>query len=134
MASDTQSPGLAAAQPIARDEETLARVVHDLGAALRSTRDRAQKWLAWRQLHENGDNVAPYTLAALATLEAAFAQNENDGDLIHHLAIAYHALAWDLELHEDSGASAAWEKALFYWRRLQACGEFWQIFAPGERS
>jgi tetratricopeptide (TPR) repeat protein len=110
--------------------EELTLTVHDLGEALRSARQRSQKWLAWRQLNttdEHGVNsVTPYTVEAVATLEAAYALDEGDCDVIHHLAIAYHAMAWDLELCEPNTASEAWEKALFYWRKLQACGHFWR--------
>jgi len=118
-----------------RDE--LIQTVHDIGEALRSAQRRSQKWLAWRQLNMTDEHdvhsVTPYTLKAVATLEAAYALDEGDCDVIHHLAIAYHAMAWDLELCEPDRALGAWEKALFYWRKLQACGNFWRdLCAKGE--
>ncbi len=68
----------------------------------------------------------PYSPAALAAFENAHAFDEEDCDAIHHLAIAHHARAWDMELDGDPGAYAAWETALNTWNKLKNCGAFWQ--------
>jgi tetratricopeptide (TPR) repeat protein len=119
------------------DRDELVPAVRELGEALRSVRRRPQRWLAWQQLTATDEygvgNVRPYTAEAIALLETACALDGDDCDVIHHLAIAYHAMAWDLELCEPHKASQAWEKALFYWRKLQACGRFWRdLCAKGE--
>lgn len=112
------------------NQHDLIQAVRDLGEALRSTEQRSQKWPAWQQLRMTNDqgveSVKPYTPEVIAILEASYTLDESDCDVIHHLAIAYHAMAWDLELCESNMASEAWKKALFYWRKLQACGAFWQ--------
>lgn len=46
---------------------------------------------------------------------------ENPGDWVacHHLAILYHAKAFDLEMEgRDAEAEAAWKEALTYWQKL----------------
>ncbi len=111
------------------DRNNLISVVQDLRDALYSASQLSQEWLAWEKLNirdvHGVNRVIPYTSEAIETLERAYVQNESDCDLIHHLAIAYHAMAWDIELVEPGTASTAWKKALFYWRKLQACRTFW---------
>ncbi len=119
------------------NRQDLIQVINDLGEALRSTEQKSQKWQAWQQLHVTNEQgveiIKPYTPEIITTLEASYALDENDYDVIHHLAIAYHAMAWDFELCESDRASDAWKKALFYWRKLQANGAFWQdLCAKGE--
>lgn len=112
------------------EPDTFAQSLRDLGEALRAARQRSQKWLAWRHLQASG--AAPYAPEAITAFEQAYRYDENDCTAIHHLAIAYHAMAWDLELGAAAGAMEAWEKSLFYWRKLQACGAFWRdLYAKG---
>jgi len=113
------------------------QIAVDLEKAIESAQRCSLKWQAWQQLlhiDEHGlQHVHPYTLKAIATLEKAYALDERDGEIIHHLAIAHHALAWDLELEGSPLASETWQKALFYWQRLQSCESFWQaLYAKGE--
>ncbi|MFO1432372.1 MAG: hypothetical protein U1F76_19880 [Candidatus Competibacteraceae bacterium] len=110
--------------------DRLTAALHELAGVLQTVQQGSQRWQGWRRLqlvdeHEVA-HIAPYTSTALATLEQAYALNENDGDLIHHLAIAYHAMAWDMEIDRPEQAAEIWEQALFYWRKLQACEPFWQ--------
>ena len=116
-----------------------SKLLQDLGPALRATDLRANKWRAWQHLlitDQYGiESVLPYTPEAIAYLKEAHAWDENDGDSLHHLAIACHALAWDLELTgEWDRATEAWKEALFYWQRLQACSSFWQAMLSKGRS
>ena len=109
--------------------------LHDLGPALRATHLRANKWRAWQHLlitDQYGiEAILPYTPEAIAYLKEAHAGMRDDGNSLHHLAIACHALAWDLELTgEWDRATEAWKEALFYWQRLQACSSFWQEWCP----
>ncbi len=112
------------------NQQKLLQIIKELGEALRSTEQKSQKWFVWQQLYRTStqgvENVRPCTPKVIGTLEASFALDESDCDVIHHLAIAYHAMAWDFELCGSEMASEAWKKALFYWRKLQACGAFWQ--------
>jgi tetratricopeptide (TPR) repeat protein len=120
-----KTPGLPA------DSETQLRLLlQDLELALDSTTQRAAKWRGWQALCQSGpygDDVLLYSQTALSEFEAAHVLDEQDSDALHHLAIAYHALAWDSELRGDFDvADKAWQQALFYWRSLQSCGDFWQ--------
>jgi tetratricopeptide (TPR) repeat protein len=119
------------------NRDDLMQTTHDLGDALESAKRRSQKWLAWRKLNIKNEcgvtTVIPHSPEAIATMESALDFDENDGDIIHHLAIAYHAWAWDLEISEPDKALPVWKKALYYWRKLQACGAFWRdLCAKGE--
>jgi tetratricopeptide (TPR) repeat protein len=88
-------------------------------------------WSGWLLLlhpydqQEGEAGPQPYTPKAIAAFETAYGHNEEDSRAIHHLAIAYHALAWDLELEGSPQAMANWEKSFFYWNRLKNNGAFW---------
>ncbi|HEU5471083.1 MAG TPA: hypothetical protein VFV67_10550 [Actinophytocola sp.] len=45
---------------------------------------------------------------------------------LHHLAVAHHAHAYDLELAGDPAALPHWDKAIGYWVRLQADDAWWE--------
>ena len=118
-----------------RDELTAS--LGGLAVVLKSAQEHSLKWQAWQRLQfidETGlASIVPYTPASLGILENAYAMDENDGGLIHHLAIAYHAMAWDIELDQPENAVESWEKALFYWRKLQTCEIFWKnLYAKGK--
>lgn len=135
MKTDSISPEVKPTPYINPSELTL--ILHELGDALHSAERRSQRWLAWQQLHltdhDGLDKAQQYTPEALAILEKAYELNEVDDEVIHHLAVAYHALAWDLELRQSDMASEAWKKALFYWRKLQSYSPFWQnLYTKGE--
>jgi hypothetical protein len=108
----------------------LLHAVTHLGDSLRSAARRSLKRRACMGLRvvdaEGVESVHPYTPDAIATLEQCFGDDGSDANTIHHLAIAYHALAWDQEIAGDPSSQSSWEKALFYWRKLEACGPFWQ--------
>ncbi|MBI3248824.1 MAG: tetratricopeptide repeat protein [Deltaproteobacteria bacterium] len=104
--------------------------LRELQDALQVARRLSLKTVGWEQLQAkdadgNASGPQPYTEAAIATFTRALDQNEDDPDLLHHLAITHHARAWDLELQGSAEAFAAWEEALKYWRRLQTCAPFW---------
>lgn len=113
------------------DRNALAEAISDLGQALEST-DAPDISLAtaWQQLQETDDyglvQVRPYTPEALATLEALYERHNQDVELIHHLAIAHHARAWDLELRDDPAAFESWLAMFEYWARLKALNSFWE--------
>ncbi|MGD2086305.1 MAG: hypothetical protein PVH61_08990 [Candidatus Aminicenantes bacterium] len=118
-------------------QDDLLQAARDLGIALESAKQLSQKWLAWQKLHINDEfgitTVMPHSPEAIAAMEIALDWDENDGDVIHHLAIAFHARAWDFETSEPEKALPVWEKALYYWRKLQTCGAFWRdLCAKGE--
>jgi hypothetical protein len=66
----------------------------------------------------------PYTDEALAEFEAAHAREPDDVGIVHHLAIAHHARAWDLELSRDARAADEWKLSLDYWQTLAASDDF----------
>lgn len=94
-------------------------------------RARAKPFRAWELLQErdsegNVQGALPYTENALAQLEAAYERDPEDIGLVHHLAIAHHARAWDWELTHDKRAADEWERALNYWRSLAFASGFWE--------
>jgi len=109
--------------------DTWKNFINELVMTLQSASKRSQKALAWQQLNTIDEGlvkiVKPYTKQAIEILESAYAFNEEDCNVIHHLAIAHHAMAWDFELEGSQQAYSAWQKSLFYWDRLQNCEEFW---------
>jgi tetratricopeptide (TPR) repeat protein len=115
------------------ESPALRPIIQELGTALRSAQGRSQKWRAWQMLapmDERGiRTLIPYTPEAIALMESAYEAGDGDCDLIHHLAIAYHAWAWDLEREGVETAVNAWTKSLFYWRKLQTCADFWQTLS-----
>jgi tetratricopeptide (TPR) repeat protein len=111
--------------------DELALRLRELHDALQVARRQSRKAVGWQQLQRQDAEALtvrprPYTPEAIATFTAALERNEDDPDLLHHLAIAHHARAWDLELQGSPQAFAAWEEALTYWRLLQTCPAFWQ--------
>ena len=87
---------------------------------------RAWELLQERDADGNAKGPLPYTNQALDELTAAHERNPEDAGVVHHLAIAHHARAWDLELQGDLAAVAEWENALGYWRMVASSGQgFW---------
>jgi tetratricopeptide (TPR) repeat protein len=119
-------------------EQQVRLLLQDIEEAMQSTMQRAGKWRGWQSLCQTnpyGYDVLPYSEAALAEFEKAHTFDEQDGDILHHLAIAYHAQAWDSELRGDFDlADRAWKQALFYWKSLQSCSAFWQALIEKGRS
>lgn len=117
----------------------LTEQILEMTRVLNSARLQAQKWIVWNQLKQTDANgivtISTYTIGTLQTLETAYQTSENDPDLLHHLAVAQHAYAWDLELAgETHKASEAWSKALFYWKKIQVSDLFWnKLYAKGEQ-
>jgi hypothetical protein len=99
--------------------------------AVRSARKASLVVDGWQQLqvrNAEGSIVGtiPYTEDALRIFEKAYLEGSENHRLLQHLAIATHALAWDLELARDPQAAPAWRQAFQYWRELAASREFWQ--------
>lgn len=99
-------------------------------AAVREALARSGPSKAWTLLQErdpegNPRGARPYTDEALAEFEAAYAGDPDNTCLAHHLAIAHHARAWDMEVRGDPRAAHEWERALGCWRVVAASGEFW---------
>lgn len=108
----------------------LVKRVREARAAVSEALARAHLARAWDLLHErdaegNLRGIHPYTTEALAELAAAHDHDPEDVGVLHHLAIAHHARAWDLELAGDPRAAREWETALGYWRGVAASALFW---------
>jgi hypothetical protein len=108
----------------------VARLLRDARAAVRDARARSRLARAWQLLHQrdadgNLANPVPWTDAALGELHAAVEHDPDDVRAMHHLAIAQHARAWDLELQGRPEAVAAWTEALGCWRIVSASAPFW---------
>jgi hypothetical protein len=85
---------------------------------------------AWNHLQEhdaegNPRGTTPYTDKAITAFQAAYSRAPEDIIVTHHLAIAHHARAWDLELRDDPRAEAEWEQALSFWQALADSSAFW---------
>lgn len=109
----------------------LASLLRQARAAVSQVQARNRLVRAWELLHVpdadgNPTRLLPYTDEALRELEAAHEHDPEDVRLIHHLAIAHHARAWDLELQGRLQAAQEWTKALGYWNRLAAPPPFWE--------
>lgn len=85
---------------------------------------------AWKLLQEydndgNPLGPKPYTDEAIIEFTRAYDYYPGDSGVVHHLAIAHHARAWDFEIKKDSRASEEWKRALGFWRILVNSREFW---------
>jgi len=92
-----------------------------------SRRHPARGWEALQERDDEGQALGPlpYTEQAIAEFTAAHECDPEDIGVVHHLAIARHARAWDWELQGDPRAASEWAEALKYWRMVAASGEFW---------
>lgn len=111
-------------------QREVQEIIRRSRAAVEEAMGRMALSRAWEQLQERdaeGDpkGPLPYTEAALKELAAAHAHDPEDIGVVHHLAIAHHARAWDLELAGDARAAREWERALGCWRIIAAASEFW---------
>ena len=109
---------------------TLRELVHESLMSVQEASGRMHLHHAWKLLQEHnvdGDEIGPlpYTEPALSELALAHARDPEDIGIVHHLAIAHHARAWDLELIGDSRAAKEWERSLGYWRTISASSDFW---------
>lgn len=114
-----------------RKARSLADLIRECGAIVSDMSSRQHLVAAWESLQErdqscNAKGPLPYTDRALSEFALAYERNSDDPAIVHHLAIAHHARAWDLELAGSPDAPAAWEEALGYWRVLAASGPFWE--------
>ena len=90
---------------------------------------RANAWDLLQERDEDGTarGPLPYTEEAIKAFEKLHDADPNNTDIIHHLAIAHHAMAWDMELGGSSdNAAREWETALAYWQELAASSVFWE--------
>jgi hypothetical protein len=106
------------------------KLVHDSLEAVREARSRSHLSRAWDLLQErdadgNPRGALPYTDQAMAEFAAAHESDPDDIGIVHHLAIAHHARAWDMELSGNPLAAAEWERALDDWRVVAASSAFW---------
>ncbi len=87
-------------------------------------------WQALQERDKNGQpkGPLPYSDVAMTEFNNALAEDPENPDIIHHLAIATHARAWDLELQDDPKAAAEWERALGHWRAVISSSSFWDGF------
>ncbi|MFF2083979.1 hypothetical protein ACFVVM_09385 [Nocardia sp. NPDC058176] len=83
--------------------------------------------LAYAALRADGV-VQPWTEAALRLWSEHTAEDRGAGDShsLHHLAIAEHARAYQLEIAGDDGAFASWRQAHAAWARVWADDRFWE--------
>jgi hypothetical protein len=121
------------------DRQRVGRLARDGRAAVGDSLARVRLVRAWDLLQErdadgNALGPLPYTPAAVAELEAVHCEDPEDFGVVHHLAIAFHARAWDLELAGDPAAAAAWEEALGYWRILAFAAGFWNALKEKFRA
>jgi len=109
----------------------IRNLVRDSSLALREAQERLPLVGVWDDLQERdaagtARGPLPYTDAAIRRLTEIHNRNPDDIAVVHHLAIAHHARAWDQELQGRSQPAAReWETALGYWRQIASTAEFW---------
>jgi hypothetical protein len=104
----------------------LRALIEQVRDAVRDTRDRAALEEACGLLRTPEEHLT-YTDEAIAAFEAIHARQRHDPAVLHHLAIAHHARAWDLELRGDPEALEAWVRALGCWNLLSRIDGFWDL-------
>lgn len=77
---------------------------------------------AYEALWQDGE-LHPWSSAAIRLWERADCA---DSDVVHHLAVAHHACAYDLEAAGDAAAFGHFEKALRHWASLHSDPDFWR--------
>jgi tetratricopeptide (TPR) repeat protein len=116
--------------PVPAAPRPLPDLVRDGRAAVQDALSRSAAAEAWEALLErdqdgNAKGALAYTDTAIRLFEAAHQKDPDDIGVVHHLAIARHARAWDLELLGDPRAAQEWEEALARWRQVAAAPAFW---------
>ncbi len=110
--------------------EDLREIVTDLQSALTQARELSWAARGWERLNGGESSSiygpAPHGDEAREAFASGLEMLGDEPALLHHLAVAEHALAWDLELAGSPQAADAWRRALGTWRRLHGCPEFWQ--------
>lgn len=86
--------------------------------------DRPLDRLAYAELRRDGE-LQPWTPSALRLWQECDAEIAADSRSLHHLAIAEHARAYQLEIEGDAGAFEQWRRALGVWARVHADDGFW---------
>ncbi|MEA3401481.1 MAG: hypothetical protein U9R79_09610 [Armatimonadota bacterium] len=108
----------------------LSEITVEVQSGLREARRLLWAARGWEQLggQQAGSpyQPQPHNDRARATFEAGLQVLGDDPALLHHLAVAEHARAWDLELEGSVLAPDAWRRALDIWHRLHGCPAFWQ--------
>lgn len=126
------SPGIALSLPVLPDDGSreAARVLPEMDGQVLKTvkrlRDRLRDRLtghtvAYRHLLNRDDqtliDALHHNLAENEWLKI-YKENPRDWIACHHLAILYHARAFDLEMEgKEQEATIAWENALKYWQK-----------------
>jgi len=76
----------------------------------------------------------PYSSPATRLWEDYLTRHPDDHATLHHLAIAEHAHAFDIERKHPGGARRYWDHALHYWSRLLSHSEFWRSLSDEAAS
>lgn len=111
------------------DLRVLTRRVRGAVAEARQRADVVHAWGLLRERRSDGrkGSALPYTEPAIQAFEALRAASPEDPSVLHHLAIAYHARAWDLDLQDDVRAKEAWLRSLACWSALINVDAWWDL-------
>ncbi|MFE7270056.1 hypothetical protein [Streptomyces sp. NPDC057623] len=101
--------------------ETLAAELERLRAELCALLP-AEPESAYAALWQGGERQ-PWTRTAIRLWER---EDGEDTEVVHHLAVAHHACAYDLEAAGDDAAFGHFERALRYWAVLYGEPDFWR--------
>lgn len=106
--------------------EELGSLLRELAAELQVRNNPERRAFGTLKPNSRGWTTEIYSDEAFQTWEGIFRQVPNDYQTTHHLAIMYHARAFDREQSGDTArASADWERALTLWHRLWQDDAFW---------
>src|ERR1044071_9388014 len=92
---------------------SVEELIGDARSTVREAVGRAGLAKAWNALLERDAEgtvrgALPYTDQAIESFAEAHRRNPDDIGIVHHLAIAHHARAWDMELQGDPNAESEW--------------------------
>jgi hypothetical protein len=113
------------------DAKKIKSLTRKIRIEMASIEDKSLRNFAWELLQDKDDDgqsrgSLPYTLKAIDAMQAAYRANRESIKIVHHLAISYHAYAWDLEIKNDPQAAKYWRLALEFWRKIISSGQFWR--------
>jgi thioredoxin-like negative regulator of GroEL len=112
--------------------ESLTGLLHELRAELQVADNPERRVFAKLRPRPSGAVEEPYADDAFQPWEEMLREFPGDLRAVHHLAIMYHARAFDREVSSDPGrADGDWRRAVELWHRLWTEDAFWQGLAAG---
>ena len=117
---------------VTANEGQLLELLEQLRAELQVRDNPERRGRAKLKPNRYGWTQEPYTDEAFQIWEDASRQAPDDIHTMHHLAIMYHARAFDLEQSNNpDNADGDWKRALELWHHLCENEHFWEDLFQG---